>query len=186
MSLLYTGTTRSQVIDSEGYRANVGIIVSNGEGRVLWCRRLGQDAWQFPQGGIENDETPEQALYRELREETGLCSKQVTILGRTRDWFRYQIPSHLIRRDDNRPCIGQKQIWFLLELLSNETNLNAIWPKHAEFEEYSWVDYWYPVEHVVFFKKNVYRKALTALEPLLSQKRPGWGGSRRTGKISGR
>lgn len=174
------------MIDSEGYRANVGIIVSNCEGRVLWCRRLGQDAWQFPQGGIEEHETPEQALYRELREETGLRSEQVTILGRTRDWFRYQIPAHLVRRDDDRPCIGQKQIWFLLELHDSEMNLNETWPRNAEFEEYAWVDYWYPVEHVIFFKKSVYRKALSALEPLLPQRLSGRAGSRRTGKISGR
>jgi putative (di)nucleoside polyphosphate hydrolase len=69
------------VIDSEGYRANVGIIISNPSGKLLWCRRVGQDAWQFPQGGIKGHETPEQALYRELWEETGLEEAQVDVLG---------------------------------------------------------------------------------------------------------
>lgn len=186
MGLLYTGMTRSQVIDSEGYRANVGIIVSNSAGRVLWCRRMGQDAWQFPQGGIEEHETPEQAVYRELKEETGLCFGQVTILGRTRGWFRYEIPSHLVRRDGNQRCIGQKQKWFLLEFLDNEMNLSETWPRNAEFEEYSWVDYWYPLEHVVFFKKDVYLKALSSLEPLLSRNLSRWAGSCKTGKSPGR
>jgi len=77
------------MIDSDGYRLNVGIILSNDEGRLFWARRIGQDAWQFPQGGIDKEESPEQAMYRELKEETGLDPNDVDILGCTQDWLKY-------------------------------------------------------------------------------------------------
>jgi len=95
------------VIDSDGYRANVGIVLSNSEGAVLWARRAGQDAWQFPQGGINADEDPEQAMYRELWEEVGLKPEHVEIVGVTRKWLRYRLPKRFIRRDSQPVCIGQ-------------------------------------------------------------------------------
>lgn len=173
-ALLYTGQKRSQVIDSEGYRENVGIIVANAGGRVLWCRRAGQDAWQFPQGGIEPEETPEQALYRELDEETGLSASQVVLLGRTRDWLKYDIPKQYIRKDHENACRGQKQIWFMLRLAGefepdfHDLMRGSIKP---EFEEYAWVDYWRPVSEVIVFKRKVYKQALSELEPLLFRRR---------------
>jgi putative (di)nucleoside polyphosphate hydrolase len=160
------------VIDPEGYRANVGIIISNTEGRVLWCRRVGQDAWQFPQGGIETHETPEQALYRELREETGLQPEHVSVLGTTRDWLKYHLPEHLIRQEYGRKCIGQKQKWFLLRLRSKESALDLEHAAKPEFDDWRWVDYWYPVSAVIFFKRDVYEQALKELEPAL-RARPG-------------
>lgn len=85
------------MIDSDGYRPNVGIILSNQDGQVLWARRIGQDAWQFPQGGIRHDETPEEALYRELEEEIGLRAENVEVIGSTDDWLRYHLPKHMVR-----------------------------------------------------------------------------------------
>jgi putative (di)nucleoside polyphosphate hydrolase len=168
----YAQNSGPQVIDSEGYRANVGIIISNAEGRVLWCRRVGQDAWQFPQGGIEAHETPEQALYRELREETGLQPEHVSVLASTRQWLKYHLPEHLIRQECGRKCIGQKQKWFLLRLKSKESALNLDRASKPEFDDWRWVDYWYPVSAVIFFKRDVYEQALTELEPALG-KEPG-------------
>ena len=81
-----------QVIDSEGYRPNVGIILCNGEQRLFWARRIGQDAWQFPQGGIRSGESAEEALFRELHEEVGLRPEHVEIMGATRDWLYYRLP----------------------------------------------------------------------------------------------
>ncbi len=152
------------MIDGDGYRANVGIILSNQEGKVMWARRVGQDAWQFPQGGISANERPEDAMYRELWEETGLKKKDIEILASTNSWLRYKLPKRLIRRNSEPRCIGQKQIWFLLRLLSSEQELDLSVSPKPEFDGWKWVNYWYPVEDVVFFKRRVYQCALKQLE----------------------
>ncbi len=155
------------MIDPEGYRANVGIILINREGFVFWCKRIGQEAWQFPQGGILHNEAPEQAMFRELREETGLLPEHVQIIGCTRDWLRYQLPRHLIRRHKLPRCIGQKQVWFMLRLIGGEECVRLDGSGKPEFDRWCWVDYWYPMTRVVFFKRGVYRRALGELAPLL-------------------
>jgi putative (di)nucleoside polyphosphate hydrolase len=155
------------VIDFDGYRANVGIILSNPEGQVLWARRMGQDAWQFPQGGIDPDEEPEQAMYRELWEEIGLQPDDVDVIAATPSWLRYKLPQRLVRHKSQPVCIGQKQKWFLLRLTSEEQRLNLQASGKPEFEDWRWVNYWYPIEHVVYFKKRVYRCALQQLNPHL-------------------
>lgn len=157
----------SQVVDPDGYRPNVGIILSNRDGRVLWARRIGQNAWQFPQGGIRTDETPLEALYRELNEEVGLRPEQVEVMGATRGWLRYRLPRRFIRRDCRPLCIGQKQVWFLLRLLTSEQHVRLDGTDSPEFEDWRWVNYWYPLRAVVPFKRAVYRRALHELAPLL-------------------
>lgn len=160
------------MIDSDGYRPNVGIILSNSEGKVFWARRCGQNAWQFPQGGIRNDETPDQAMYRELFEETGLLPEHVDMMAKTRDWLRYKLPKHMIRKNTNPVCIGQKQIWFVLKLIGSENDFNLSAIEKPEFDHWQWVDYWQPMNEVVFFKRKVYKKALSELEPYVVQERP--------------
>ena len=152
------------MIDSDGYRANVGIIISNQNGQVLWAQRMGQDAWRFPQGGIKQAETAEQAMYRELWEEVGLKSEDVRIIASTTSWLRYKLPKRMVRRYEQPVCIGQKQMWFLLTLASAESKLNLDVSEVPEFQGWKWVDYWYPVENVVYFKKRVYRCALQQLK----------------------
>ena len=155
------------MIDSQGYRLNVGIILANDAGRVFWARRAGQDAWQFPQGGIRRDETPDQAMYRELAEETGLQPEQVEYMGETSDWLYYRLPSRYIRRRSRPVCIGQKQRWFMLRLVADEDSVDLAHTPQPEFDDWRWVDYWKPPEEVIFFKRSVYRRALSELEPLL-------------------
>jgi putative (di)nucleoside polyphosphate hydrolase len=157
------------VINSDGYRPNVGIILSNQQGKVLWARRIGQKAWQFPQGGMAENETPVQAMYREMGEEIGLQPTDVRIIGYTRDWLRYQLPHNLIRHHQNPLYIGQKQIWFLLRLLSGEDAVRLDASAKPEFDRWRWVDYWEPLQKVVAFKREVYEQALRELAPLLSQ-----------------
>jgi len=158
------------VLDTEGFRPNVGIVLVNQEGRVLWAKRLGgQDAWQFPQGGIDHDESPEQALFRELMEEVGLSEHHVKVLGGTRGWLRYRLPPKLMRNTKPQ-CIGQKQKWFLLELIATDDALNLNASQKPEFSSWEWVSYWYPISKVVSFKREVYRRALKELRPFYHQR----------------
>jgi putative (di)nucleoside polyphosphate hydrolase len=155
------------VIDVEGYRANVGIILRNADGKLLWARRIGQDAWQFPQGGIREDETPEEAMYRELFEEIGLDNDDVNVVGRTRDWLRYRLPRRHLRHYSKPLCIGQKQVWFLLNLVAAESKVRFDATDEPEFDYWRWVDYWRPLDEVVPFKRKVYELALSEFAPLV-------------------
>lgn len=148
------------MLDEEGYRANVGIILSNQKGRLFWARRIGQNAWQFPQGGMLEDETPEDALYRELKEEIGLEPKDVRIIGVTKNWLSYRLPKNLLRAKSHPDFIGQKQKWFLLELLSDDNAIKLDLDDTPEFDQWRWVSYWYPLRNVIAFKRDVYRRAL--------------------------
>lgn len=162
----------SDRIDSEGFRANVGIIVSDDEGLVLLGGRVGQAGWQFPQGGIRERESPEQAMYRELGEEIGLGSDDVRILGVTRGWLRYRLPERYVRRDAGPVCIGQKQRWFLLRLVAPKDRLRPDTTATPEFDRWRWVTWWEPVDEVIHFKRRVYRRALEQLAPLLGRGTP--------------
>ncbi|OOF85750.1 RNA pyrophosphohydrolase [Rodentibacter ratti] len=148
------------MIDFDGYRPNVGIVICNRKGQVLWAKRYGQNSWQFPQGGINDNESAEQAMYRELYEEVGLQPKDIRILSVSKHWLRYKLPKRLLRYDSKPMCIGQKQRWFLLQLVSDEKNINMQTTKSPEFDGWRWVSFWYPVRQVVSFKKDVYRRAM--------------------------
>ena len=156
------------MLDSNGFRPNVGIILCNGEGKLFWAKRIGQDAWQFPQGGIKSTETLEQALFRELNEEVGLGRDDVEILHQTSGWLRYRLPKNYIRPRGGPVCIGQKQKWFLLALQSDDNSVHLNRSCEPEFDDWCWVNYWHPVGQVINFKRNVYRKALTELESSLN------------------
>jgi putative (di)nucleoside polyphosphate hydrolase len=143
------------------------MILANEAGELLWARRLGQNAWQFPQGGIQRNESPEAALYRELNEEVGLAPRDVAVLGSTRGWLHYRLPRHLVRRRQRPTCIGQKQVWFLLRLRSADTRVRLDASPDPEFDRWDWVSYWYPLEAIVSFKREVYARALDELAPLL-------------------
>ncbi|HET7921750.1 MAG TPA: RNA pyrophosphohydrolase [Gammaproteobacteria bacterium] len=161
-------TAGGSVIDAQGYRANVGIILCDGAGRLFWARRTGQTGWQFPQGGIQPGETPEQALFRELQEEVGLHAQHVELLGSTRDWLRYRLPERYQRPDSFPLCIGQKQRWFLLRFVGEDAAVRLDTGPEPEFEAWRWVEYWHPLSEVIFFKREVYRSALSEFAPLLS------------------
>jgi putative (di)nucleoside polyphosphate hydrolase len=156
------------VVDANGFRPNVGIVLSNQFGQVLWARRVGgRDAWQFPQGGINSQESAEDALYRELFEEVGLQSDNVEILARTDGWLRYRLPKRLRRNHSSPGFVGQKQKWFLLRMLSEDQQVKVDRTEKPEFDHWRWVSYWYPVGQVVDFKRDVYRRALKELAPHL-------------------
>ena len=154
------------MIDPDGYRPNVGIILLRDDGQVFWARRAYRDGWQFPQGGMRSDETPLEAMYRELHEETGLRPEHVQVLGATPGWLKYRLPQRMVRRNQRPRCIGQKQVWFLLRFLGDESALNLDVTDEPEFDLWRWVDFWYPATHVVTFKRSVYQRALRHLAPL--------------------
>lgn len=154
-------------IDAQGYRANVGIILTNDQRQVLWAKRMGQEAWQFPQGGMLPHETPEQALWRELAEEVGLDKHDADIIATSHRWLRYRLPKRLIRHHAQPLCIGQKQKWFLLKLKQADSRINLATSQEPEFCEWRWVDFWHPLSEVVSFKHRVYLLALQEFASIL-------------------
>jgi putative (di)nucleoside polyphosphate hydrolase len=155
----------TDIIDANGFRANVGIVLMRRPGQVFFGRRTGGRGWQFPQGGMKHGESFEATLYRELREEIGLSEADVELLGQTSQWLRYRLPSRYIRRNHKPLCIGQKQRWFLLRLRRDEAQIDLQGDGQPEFDEWRWVDYWEPVREIIHFKRPVYVRALKELAP---------------------
>ena len=165
-------------IDDEGFRANVGIILTNSQGKLLLGGRVGARGWQFPQGGMLEGESPEAAMFRELEEEVGLRPDDVEVLGVTRDWLRYRLPDKYIRKHSKPLCIGQKQRWFMLKLLAPDERLRFDVGEKPEFDRIRWVEFWRPVNEVIYFKRRVYARALhelgTTAYPAEMPPRPRW------------
>jgi putative (di)nucleoside polyphosphate hydrolase len=157
------------MIDSDGFRANVGIVLLNDRAQVFWGRRIGMSAWQFPQGGIQRNETPKVAMFRELEEEVGLRSQHVEVIGCTQGWLRYRLPKRYIRHYQKPVCIGQKQRWFVLRLAATEEHVDLNQAAEPEFDDWRWIDYWESLRSVVSFKREVYEKALSELAPLVRE-----------------
>ena len=144
------------MLDREGYRPNVGIILVNHRNEVFWGKRIREHAWQFPQGGIKYGESPAQAMFRELHEEVGLRPEHVRILGRTRDWLRYDVPDAFIRRESRGHYKGQKQIWFLLRMIGRDTDVHLRATHHPEFDAWRWAPLAELPELAVPFKRDIY------------------------------
>ena len=162
------------MLDREGYRPNVGIVLLNARNEVFWGKRVGQHSWQFPQGGIQHGESPEQAMYRELQEEVGLLPEHVQIIGRTRDWLRYDVPEEYLRRQHatrvhRATYRGQKQIWFLLRLVGLDSDIQLRASEHPEFDAWRWVPFWIQLDGVIDFKREVYQLALSELARYLAR-----------------
>jgi putative (di)nucleoside polyphosphate hydrolase len=139
-------------------------MVANDHGQVLWARRVGgRDAWQFPQGGINSGESPREALFRELEEEIGLGPDAVEVIASTRGWLRYRLPRRFVRKGQEPVCIGQKQKWYLLRLLADDSAVRLDHNPKPEFDHWRWVSYWYPLDQVIAFKREVYRRAMKEL-----------------------
>ncbi len=159
------------MIDQDGFRLGVGIILVNSNRQVFLAKRIGKAAWQFPQGGLMADETPEQAMFRELKEEIGLQPEDVKVLGATRRWLRYRLPQRLVRHYSQPLCVGQKQKWFLLRLVNEDAQFDLSVTSSPEFDSWAWVSYWYPLSQVVAFKRRVYNLAMKEFARIVLSKR---------------
>lgn len=153
----------ADMIDRDGFRANVGIVLMHDDGRLFIGRRTGGKGWQFPQGGVRRGESAEETLFRELNEEIGLSSEDVRIVAQTRRWLRYRLPARFVRRDSKPLCVGQKQRWYLLRLRHAEPQFRFDLTGEPEFDRWRWVDYWQPIREVIYFKRRVYTRALHEL-----------------------
>jgi putative (di)nucleoside polyphosphate hydrolase len=158
------------MLDRDGYRPSIAIVIANSRNQVFWGKRLREHSWQLPQGGIDLDEAPEEAMYRELWEEVGLSPQHVRILGRTRDWLRYHVPRQWVRREWRGNYRGQKQIWYLLRFVGRDSDINLRVTEKPEFDAWRWHDYQVPLDAVIEFKRDVYRNALQELERFLHRR----------------
>ena len=145
-----------------GYRLNVAMIVLNKDNKVLFCKRRNTENWQFPQGGVDENENIESAMFRELNEEVGLEKDNVAIKAVSQNLIYYDIPKSIRSRVLGGKFKGQAQKYFLLKLISGDVDLNI--ENTPEFDKHSWVPFWYPLNQVVDFKKEAYRSALIELK----------------------
>jgi len=159
------------MIDEQGYRSGIGIILVNMNRQVFWGKRLGMDAWQFPQGGVRQGEIPEETMYRELQEEVGLWPKDVKIVEESKGWLSYELPKRLIRRRTKPVCLGQRQKWFLLRLVNQEAKINLLATEDPEFDSWAWVSYWYPLRQIIAFKRKVYEEVMQEFAPFILSRR---------------
>jgi putative (di)nucleoside polyphosphate hydrolase len=148
------------MIDKKGFRYGVAIILINEDNRIFWAKRIGNTGWQFPQGGMQEDETPREAMFRELYEEIGVTSDDVDIVAESRRWLYYYLPKKFIRHHSKPLCIGQRQKWFLLKTKRPDVSFTFDTSDKPEFDGFRWIDYWQPLKDVVYFKRKLYRRAL--------------------------
>ena len=148
-------------------RQGVGVIVLNQNNEVFVAKRKDNpvDKWQMPQGGININETPFNAMKRELEEETSITT--IKVLKEIDNWLEYELPPYLLGKIWKGKYRGQKQKWFIVKFIGNdgEINLNT---KHPEFIEWKWIDYKSLTDVIVDFKKDVYKKLKNELKNFLN------------------
>ena len=149
--------------EESNYRLNVGLIIVNNYGKVLICKRKNSNQWQFPQGGIDEGESPIEAAKREIFEEVGIKPSKIKVLGKIKDWVKYEIPKELAKKSfKKKGIVGQKQKWFIFKIKS-EACISFVNDPDNEFDDFAWVSYWRPIALIVSFKKEVYRNVLAEL-----------------------
>ena len=152
--------------EESNYRLNVGLIIVNNYGKVLICKRKNSNQWQFPQGGIYKGESPIEAAKREIFEEVGIKPSKIKVLGKIKDWVKYEIPKELAKKSfKKKGIVGQKQKWFIFKIKS-EACITFVNDPDNEFDDFAWVSYWRPIALIISFKKEVYRNVLAELLPI--------------------
>lgn len=147
-------------MSKEFFRANVGAIIVDTTGYVLACKRadLEHDAWQLPQGGMDQGETPREAVYREIEEETGIAPAQLVLLDEATEWMAYELPAAYRSARTGR---GQVQKWFVFRFVGSDEDIH---PDQREFSDWRWSTLMGLSEHVVEFRRPIYRKLLAEFQ----------------------
>jgi len=143
------------------YRNGVGIMMLNCDKKIFVGKRIdnNSDAWQMPQGGIDAGEDEDEAMYRELKEETGVIEKNVKFLKKSQDYFYYNLPYNLQKKFWGGKFLGQKQRWYLLEFIGDEGSINIKTPD-PEFSEWKWVEAKNIIDSIVGFKRKMYEEVI--------------------------
>ena len=142
------------------YRLGVGLVIINDQLEIFTGRRLDNTkAWQMPQGGIDNNEIPLEAAYREMYEETGIKKSKVTLLKQTKTWYRYDLPQEIQNKFWGGKFRGQSQKWFLFKFIGNEFDIN-IETKDQEFSDWKWSKKTEMLDSIVPFKRSLYQSVL--------------------------
>lgn len=155
------------MLDENGYRPNVGIILINGQRQVFWGKRVREHAWQFPQGGIKSGERPSRRCSVNSKKRPAQAPSRRNHRPDPR-LAALRCARALVRREWRGHYRGQKQIWFLLKMLGRDCDVslrNNL--EKPEFDAWRWHDYWIPLESVIEFKRDVYRSALAELSGLI-------------------
>ena len=152
------------------YRACTGVMLLNPDDKVFVGRRIDTalEAWQMPQGGIDDGEAPEETAFRELEEEIGTSNAK--IITHTKDWLYYDLPDELVGKIWGGKYRGQKQIWFLMRFLGDASDIN-IETDHPEFHAWKWVDIKELPKLIVPFKRPIYEALVKEFSPYIGSDR---------------
>ena len=155
-------------LDLTRFRPNVGIVLARHDGKVWLGRRAdtpGPRNWQFPQGGVDEGESLEDAARRELYEETG--ARSVSLLGRTEEWIAYRFPEGYRRSKAARGWLGQKQIWFAFRFTGGDSEFDLAGHHQVEFDRWRWADLDEALDSVAEFKRETYRHVIETFRTLI-------------------
>ncbi len=142
------------------YRKCVGMMILNSENKILVGRRLDHPSgyWQMPQGGIDDNEKPEEAVWREMMEEIGTNNAKLNKISS--QWISYEIPEETLKHLPwGKTYIGQTQKWFIFTFTGNDKDIN-VETQNPEFSEWKWIDHKELIENAVPFKRKVYKTIL--------------------------
>ena len=148
------------------YRRCVGMMILNDKNKILVGRRIDHPSgyWQMPQGGIDSEEIPEEAVWREMMEEIG--TNEVKLIQTSSKWFTYDIPEDTLKTLPwGKKYVGQTQRWFVFRFIGQDYSIN-IETKNPEFSEWKWTDYNSIVDNIVPFKRNLYKEVLKEFDKL--------------------
>ena len=151
------------------YRSGVGIMLINRDKHIFVGKRIDNhsDAWQMPQGGLDVGETEDEAMFRELKEETGILDGSVKVLQKSKLYYYYNLPYKLQKKFWGGKYLGQKQRWYLLEFVDDDSAIN-VKTEDPEFSHWKWIARQDIVDVIVPFKRELYEDVIREFSKFLS------------------